>query len=211
MWERIIASICFSRPEWKLTFACTLQYFSGFWTTDGTNNKFDQSISSSSLWALVFILWKWWHRKRLVCVHNVLDRELGNGSGMYLGPRVYKKMLPLLGGRERHMAQNSPQKKLGFHNILSMVLPDPKSALASRFLQTTELQTCIWLNRTGLLLLWISKLPPILHRVWQKLTHKIFPPKRLDRTWYYRAMCHVLCCFLAIWNRFLTPVTHTHV
>lgn len=67
---------------------------------------------------------------------------------MYLGPRVYKKMLPLLGGRERHTAQNSPQKKFGFHNILCMVLPDPKSALASRFLQTTELQTCIWLNRT---------------------------------------------------------------
>lgn len=31
-----------------------------------------------------------------------------------------------------------------------------------------------------------------------KVAWKLFPPKRLDRTWFYRAMCYAVCSFLAI-------------
>lgn len=44
----------------------------------------------------------------------------------------------------------------------------------------------------------------------QKVASKIFSPKRLARAWFYRAMCHVLCFFLAIWNNFW-PQWHTQL
>lgn len=101
------------------------------------------------------------------------------------------------GGWRGSMAQTAHRRNLDSTIFCAWVLLDP---LVSSFLEKTEFQTCICLNRTGLFL-FISKILPVFHRGWQKVTHKIFPPKRLARTWCYRATCHVLCCFLPIWNR----------
>ena len=62
------------------------------------------------------------------------------------GSRSLQEGATTAGGEEKETAQNSPQEKFGFDNILCMVLPDPESALVSSFLERTELQTCICLS-----------------------------------------------------------------
>lgn len=70
MWERIIVSLSIIVSQ-DLN---DLWMYLGFWTADSPNKKFDQSTSSSTQWALVFIWWKGWHRERLVHVHDALNR-----------------------------------------------------------------------------------------------------------------------------------------
>lgn len=111
-------------------------------------------------------------------------------------------------GEGRRMAQNNPKGKSGFHNILGMVLPDPENSLISVLLETIELWTHICLNWTWTIVITNIKSSPYPSQG-PKVTWKLFSPKRLDRTWFYRHMCHVLCSFLAVWNRFLTPMTCT--
>lgn len=92
-----------------------------------------------------------------------------------------------------------PKWKSGFHNILGMVLPD-QFICFNRTLNP-HLSKQNW--TTVITNIKSSPCPS----QGPKVAWKLFPPKRLDRTWFYRAMCYVLSSFLEIWNRFLTPVT----
>lgn len=202
MQGRVIASISIPVSQYRNeNCSYTLQHFSGFWTTHNPNNKCDQDISSSSpsssLQALVFILWKWWHRSRLTDVHDVFNRELRGWHWHGHGSRSLK-CATIAGGVEGD-GTKQPKWKSGFHNILGMVLPDQFFCFNGTLNPHLSKQN------------WTTVITNIKSSPYPsqgpKVAWKLFPPKRLDRTWFYRAMCYVLSSFLEIWNRFLTPVT----